>query len=204
MAALGGAAAAIGSISPIISTLGTVVGIVGRIAAGRAEQQRANYIADQQEASGKVALANASRKAQEARHLKDLHVSRIIAQAGADGFSTDDASTIKAIAEAEEYGGYQAGGLLWQGKTDKEALDRAAESSRKTGKAVFASSIIGGIGAGLSAAGTFFGQYAGGGYKAPASSGFAPYDYRGQAPVSRAAVPYGGSSGRGRGSDEYR
>jgi hypothetical protein len=164
--------AEIAALTTVLKVAGTVVGVAGSIASGAAARRQANYQARQDELEAKDRLAAASRDAQHAQRMKRLQISNIRAQAAGDGFSADDATTIQNIAETEDYGGYQAEGVLWEGKRAAEALRRRAESTRKSGRAAFTSGIFDAAGIafkGLSgiAGQTMFSQYAGGGYTPP-------------------------------------
>ena len=159
------------ALATIATIAGSFVSAAGTIAAGKAEQQAANYEAQQLEIRAKEEQAQAQQEARQYREQKERAQSSLRARAAASGFSATDPTALALNDELERYGTLQEQMAQYGGKSRRVGTEAQATGARLTGraKAIGAKysavgTILGGIGGGLS-------RYNSGSYGSTASAG---------------------------------
>lgn len=99
-----------------------------------AEQDRLNYIAQQNEQAAGRERANAQRKAEEQRRLSSIRSSRAQAVAAASGTGTLDPSVIDIIGDLEAEGQYRSDLEMYEGEMRARDYETSAELRRYEGK----------------------------------------------------------------------
>jgi hypothetical protein len=152
MAALAGLGSALSAISSIATVAGTLISAQGTIAAGKAQQQAANYEAAQLDIKAKEEQAAAQREAEQLRRRKELALSSLQTRAAASGFSATDPTASRLAGEVAEYGTLQEQAAMYGGTSRRAGLEGQAAATRASGAAArqgasyrAAATIIGGI-----------------------------------------------------------
>lgn len=141
----------------LIGLIGTGLSAAGTIAAGKAEQENQNFVAKQEEMKAKEEFAASQRDAQQARREANLAQSRqqALAAASGGGAGSDAPTIVKLMSDVAGQGELNAGSAIYGGQQRAAGLNDSAKARRRSGKASFLGSVLGG-----------FGQMAGGAYKA--------------------------------------
>jgi hypothetical protein len=144
-------------IGPIIGGLGAAASAAGTIAAGKAERDNQNFVAKQEEAKAKEEMAASQREAQQARREATIAQSRqqALAAASGGGAGSDAPTIVKLMSDVAGQGELNASSSMYGGQQRAAGLNDSAKARRRSGKASFLGSVMGG-----------FGQLAGGAYKA--------------------------------------
>lgn len=144
-------------IGPLLGGLGTAASAVGTVAAGAAERDNQNFIAKQEEMKAKEEFAASQRDAQQARREATIAQSRqqALAAASGGGAGSDAPTIVKLMSDVAGQGELNAGSAIYGGQQRAAGLRDSASARRRSGKASFLGSVLGG-----------FGQAAGGAYKA--------------------------------------
>lgn len=149
-------------IGAALSGLGTVAGAAGTIAAGKAEQQSAEYEAQQMKIKAAEEQAAAQRDAQSKRREGALVQSRQQALAAASGAGAGfDAPTIvKLMMDTAGEAEYNAQTAMYGGTSRSTGLMDAARARRASGNASYLGSQIGAFGGLASGFGSIVGGFA--------------------------------------------
>lgn len=137
-------------IGMIMGLVGSVVSAAGTLAAGKAQQQQAEYEAAQLDIKAKEEQAAAQQEAQQLRERKERAQSTLTARSAASGFSATDPTALALADEITRYGTLQEQMAQYGGKSRRRGYEAQAEGSRLSGRAAKA-------GARYSAMGTILG-----------------------------------------------
>lgn len=113
---------------------GTLAGGNFAAAAGRAQQQEANYRAAQLRANAGQALAASQRQMMESQTKTDLAISTSRANAAASGVNVGAGSSVANIGELAKRGEYIASMDLFNGKSHASELLNEANAAEYSGK----------------------------------------------------------------------
>lgn len=161
--------AALSALSAIAGLAGTIVSAAGTLAAGKAQQQAAEYEAKSMEIQANEERAGAQQEAQEFRRRKDLALSAIQARAAASGLGPSDPTIINNEEDVAEYGEYQAAMAQFGGESRARGIRDAATVRRFEGQSAKSGAMYAAAGTILGGAANMFDKYASG--YAPAYSG---------------------------------
>lgn len=144
-------------IGPILGGLGTAASVAGTVMAGKAERDNQNFIAKQEEAKAKEEQAASQRDAMQARREARIAQSRqqAIAASSGGGAGADAPTIVRLMSDVAGQGELNAQSQMYGGQQRAIGLRDSAKARRRSGKASFLGSVLGG-----------FGQMAGGAYKA--------------------------------------
>lgn len=156
--------AAVAAIAPVISTVATIAGTVisyaGTIAAGKAQQQAANYEAQQLDIKAKEEQAAAQREAEQFRRRKELALSSLQTRAAASGFTTTDPTALNLAEETEKYGTVQEQLAMYGGTSRRAGLEGQAAAARMSGQAAMQGARYKALGTVISGIGSLADRYA--------------------------------------------
>jgi hypothetical protein len=137
----------------IATGVGALVSAAGTIAAGKAQQQAADYEAAQLDVQAKDERAAAQAQALDERRRQRLALSALTARSAASGFTATDPTTMKLAGDIAKYGEYRAQSAQYVGNSRAAGLNAQATGARLSGQAAVtgsyygaAGTIIGGIG----------------------------------------------------------
>lgn len=141
----------------LIGLVGTGLSAAGTIAAGKAERDNQNFIAKQEEAKAKEEFAASQREAEQAKREARFAQSRqqALAASSGGGSGSDAPTIVKLMSDTAAQGELNAASSLYGGQQRAIGLRDSAKARRRSGKASFLGSVLGG-----------FGQAAGGAYRA--------------------------------------
>lgn len=144
--------AALGIIPIVASLAGAAIAAQGTIAAGKAQQQAAEYEAAQLEIKAKDQQAAAQREAQQYERKKELALSSLQATSAGSGFSATDPTSLAIADEIAKYGTYQEQMAQYGGLSERAGLEAQAQLRQMEGRAAMKAArtnavgtIIGGI-----------------------------------------------------------
>lgn len=153
-----------------LTAVGTAVSAVGTLAAGDAQQQAANYRAQQQEMAAKEAQAADQRQAFEQQRKTDLTLSTLQARAASQGSGdTTDDNVVKLGSDIAGRGEYQALMELFGGENRSRGLNDQAKASRYDGEVAKIGSQYSAAGTLLNGLGSGFSRYAAASGKLPSA-----------------------------------
>ena len=157
------------AIGAVASLVGSIVSAAGTVAAGKAQQQAAEYEAKQLDIKAKNEQAAAQREANELTRRRDLAVSTLQTRAAQSGFTATDPTALALQDEITRYGTYQSQVAQFGGEDRRAGYEAKAETRRLEGRAAR-------IGASYAAAGTILGGIGGlaKGFGGGGSSGGSP------------------------------
>jgi len=154
------------TMAAIASIVGTGVGLAGSaisakgtIAAGKAEQQVANYQAAQAEVKGKEERAAAQRDAMQYKRQMQLALSKLQNNAAASGFAATDEGTMDIAEEIAKYGTLQQQIAQYGGKSRQKGYQAQAQGLRLSGQAARQGAGYGATGTILAGAGNAIGGF---------------------------------------------
>jgi hypothetical protein len=151
------------AISAVLGVVGSLVSAAGTMAAGRAQQQAAEYEAQQLEIKGKEERAAAQREGQEHERKKDLTLSTLQARGATSGFSATDPTSLALADEITKYGTYQQQMAMYGGESRQVGLEAQAEGRRMEGRAAVKGAKFAALGTIIGGAGSAFKTMAGAG-----------------------------------------
>ena len=160
------------AISAVLGVVGSLVSAAGTMAAGRAQEQAAEYEAKQLEIKGKEERAAAQREGQEYQRKTDLALSTLQARGATSGFSATDPTSLAIADEITKYGTYQQQMAQYGGESRQVGLEAQAETRRLEGRAARKGASYAALGTIIGGAGSAFKTGFGGG-----SSSSAPVSY---------------------------
>jgi hypothetical protein len=148
-------------IGAALSGLGTVAGVAGTLAAGKAEEQSAEFEAQQMQVKAAEETAAAQRDAQQKRREGALVQSRQQALAAASGAGAGfDAPTIvKMMMDTAGEAEYNAQTAMYGGTSRATGLMDAARARRASGRASYLGSQLGAFGQAAGGFGSIFTDY---------------------------------------------
>jgi hypothetical protein len=131
-----------------LALVGSLVSGIGTIAAGAAEKKNSDYQATQLDMQAKEQRASSEREAAQSRTEATLAGSRAQALAASSGGGAgDDAPTIvKLMSGIAGQGQLNSDTQLYTGFSKAAGLNDEASAKRRSGKASFLGSVIGGFG----------------------------------------------------------
>lgn len=141
----------------LIGLIGTGLSAAGTIAQGKAERDNQNFIAKQEEAKAKEEFAASQREADQSRREANLAQSRqqAIAASSGGGAGAEAPTIVRLMSDTAGQGELNAASSMYGGQQRAAGLRDSAKARRRSGKASFLGSVLGG-----------FGQMAGGTYRA--------------------------------------
>lgn len=141
----------------LIGLIGTGLSAAGTIAAGKAEQENQEFVARQEQDKAKEEFAASQREAQQARREARIAQSRqqALAAASGGGAGADAPTIVRLMSDTAGQGELNAGSAIYGGQQRAAGLNDSAKARRRSGRASFLGSVLGG-----------FGQMAGGAYRA--------------------------------------
>jgi hypothetical protein len=149
------------------TAIGAGVSAYGTIAAGKAQQQAADYEAAQLDVQAKDEKAAAQAQALELRRNRTLALSALQARSAASGFSATDPTTVKLAGDIAARGAYQEAIAQYGGNSRAAGLNAQATGARLSGQAARTGSYYSAAGTIIGGVGTMADQYAR--YKYPSS-----------------------------------
>lgn len=140
--------AALPVISAVLTGVSSVVSGIGMIAQGNAARADAEFQAKQMEARGKEELAASQRDAEAARQEGDLVASRqqALAAASGAGAGMDAPTIVKLMTDTAGQSELSAQAALYGGRSRQQGLREAAAARRRSGRASYMGSVLGGFG----------------------------------------------------------
>lgn len=141
-----------------LELIGTLIGAVGTVASGVAENRNAQFEAQQLDMKAKEETAAAQRDAEGKRREGVLINSRAQALAAASGAGAgDDAPTIvKLMSQTSGEAEYNAGASLYGGYSRASGLRDSAKGRRASGRASLLGSFFSGAGQAAGGFGTYY------------------------------------------------
>ncbi len=133
-------------LSAVIGIAGTAVSAVGTIAAGKAEQDAANYEAAQLEIKANEEMAAGQKEAMQLNRRKKLALSALQNRAAASGFTATDKTAMDLTGEIASYGTFQEQLAQYGGKSRQQGLRDSAKGRRLSGRAAAKGAKIGALG----------------------------------------------------------
>lgn len=146
-------------IGPMLAIAGSAASAVGTYAAGKAEKQNQDFMAAQEDMRAKEETAAAQRDAIAKRREGAIVNSRAQALAAASGAGAgmDAPSIVKIMADTAGEAEYNAGTVMYGGKSRAAGLRDSARGRRAAGKASLLGGTLGGFGQAASGAARAFG-----------------------------------------------
>jgi hypothetical protein len=129
-----------------LGVVASVISAVGGIASGIAQNNAAQFEAQQQEAQGKEDFAASQRQAEQQRKEAQLVQSRQQALAAASGAGAQDPTIVRLMSQTAGQGELNAQSSLYTGEQQKRGLFDQAKGTRMTGQANMIGSFLGGAG----------------------------------------------------------
>lgn len=160
------------AISAVLGVVGSIVSAAGTMAAGRAQQQAAEYEAQQLEIKGKEERAAAQREGQEYERKTDLALSTLQARGASSGFSATDPTSLALADEITKYGTYQQQMAMYGGESRQVGAEAQAEARRMEGRAARQGARYAAIGTIIGGASSAFKTMSGSGGSAAAPATF--------------------------------
>ena len=157
--------AALAILSTVASLAGAAVAARGTLAAGKAQQQAAEFQAKQLERKAQEEQAAAQRQAMEVKQQTRRVQGRLQAQAAASGFTATDPTALALGDEVTRYGTYKQQLTTYGGKSARDALVTSAAGKRFEGAAAMQGARYGAMGTilgGISGIARYAGSYGGG------------------------------------------
>ena len=160
------------TVALIASLAGTVVSAVGTIASGQAQQQAAEFEAQQLDIRAKQEFAASQAEAQEIERNKQLVLSRQQAVAAGSGFGADDPTVTQIAAETAGYGDEMKAAALASGQMRRQSAEYAAAAARASGQSAATGSYFAAGGTILGGFANAFRQKYGTGYQPASRPGY--------------------------------
>lgn len=151
------------ALSAVVGVIGSVVSAAGAIQQGQAQNQAAQFEADQQEMQGREEFAAAQREADQARQEAEMVESRQQALAASSGGAAADPTIVRLMTDTAQQGEMNAQTALYGGENRKRGLFDQAMGTRMSGRAALTGSYLGAAGALASGFGKFFSSQPSGG-----------------------------------------
>jgi hypothetical protein len=146
-------------LAAVASLVGTAVSAIGTIAAGKAQQNAANYEAAQMEVKAKEERASAQRDAMDMARKRRLALSNLQARAAGSGLGAADPTVLDLTGEVAQYGTYQEQLAMYGGESRSEELKASAAGRRAAGAAAMQNAYFGAADTILGGVSSMFNRY---------------------------------------------